>query len=304
MSNIAFLIDADNLNDPAAICEAFEKLHALVGPSTIRRAYGSADNLKAIATALNRFSVRPCGNFALSKNTTDIALAVDAMEMACTLAPRVVAIGSGDADFFPLAVRLRERGIRVVCFSLHGKMSEETAAGYGECITVGRRRDAGAEALAAARPVAAPVPRAPAAASRKTPARKAAAPKKAAVKKAPSDKATAKKTAAGKTPAKKAAAKKTPARKTAAAAAPAPAADVPAGAASSAANPQRILAALPALRTGATVSLNDAARGLREANLLGKNTSSPKLFQRFPLDFELTPATQPHHVRWLKAPSP
>ena len=46
---IAFLIDADNLSSTAWIDEAFQSLERTEGPIAVRRAYGSAENLKGIA---------------------------------------------------------------------------------------------------------------------------------------------------------------------------------------------------------------------------------------------------------------
>ncbi|HEY8907210.1 MAG TPA: NYN domain-containing protein, partial [Rhodoferax sp.] len=133
-----FLIDADNLNSGAWVDEAFRVLEETEGRLPVRRAYGSAENLKALGDTLRAWAVRPFVNLALSKNTTDMALAVDAMELACqTPAPGLVVIGSGDADFTPLVVRLRERGIRVVCVSERSKMGREAIPAYDRVILVG-----------------------------------------------------------------------------------------------------------------------------------------------------------------------
>ena len=103
-----FLIDADNLSAGAWLDEAFRVLEETEGPLPVRRAYGSAENLRGLSEALRFWAVRPFVNLSLTKNTTDIALAVDAMEFACqSPAPKMVVIGSGDADFVPLVVRLR-----------------------------------------------------------------------------------------------------------------------------------------------------------------------------------------------------
>ena len=73
---------------------------------------GSAENLKGLSQTMLAWAIRPFVNLSLSKNTTDVALAVDAMELECqSPKPTVIAIGSGDADFVPLEVRLRKRGI-------------------------------------------------------------------------------------------------------------------------------------------------------------------------------------------------
>jgi uncharacterized LabA/DUF88 family protein len=112
---IAFLIDADNLASPACIDEAFQTLERTEGLIAIRRAYGSAEKLKGLADTLRTWAIRPYVNLSLSKNTTDLSLAVDVMELAClTPRPKLIVIGSGDMDFVPLVVRLRERGIKVV----------------------------------------------------------------------------------------------------------------------------------------------------------------------------------------------
>jgi hypothetical protein len=54
----------------------------------------------------------------LDKNTTDASLMVDAVELCCRDGVRLFAIASGDADFAPLAVRLRARGCEVWCFAV------------------------------------------------------------------------------------------------------------------------------------------------------------------------------------------
>ena len=65
---------------------------------------------------------------------------------------RMSAIGSSDADFAPLAVRLREDGIRVLCFALRDKAdSEALALVYDEVIYLDG-------AMRAERPAPAPRP--------------------------------------------------------------------------------------------------------------------------------------------------
>lgn len=182
---IVFLIDADNLSSPAWVNEAITTIEATEGPIAVRRAYGSAENLKGLADPLRDWAIRPFLNVYLTKNTTDMALAVDAMELACqTPAPRTVVIGSGDADFVPLVVRLRERGIKVVCASEYRKMAPEAVKAYDGVIYVGR--NAGSEKAAAKSPPAAKKAAASAPVAKKAPAKKAPAAKKAAAKPAPS----------------------------------------------------------------------------------------------------------------------
>lgn len=271
---IAFLIDADNLNDPDAVAEAFEQLHKIAGVSTIRRAYGSNDSLRGLSPVLKQYAVRPCANFVLDKNTTDMALAVDAMEIACQAEPpAVIALGSGDTDFYPLVVRLRERGVRVISFSLAGKMNDDMRSACAELFFVGS-----AAARTVARPASAPAPRKTAA--RKTVARPVPAPPAAVPVPSP----------VAPPPARKAAARK-------------PAARVSAPAVRGDATPsvQAILAAVPALRDGLPLRIDQAGPQLHEAAVIGKSASPARLFRRFADAFELTPAGKPNHVRWLGA---
>jgi hypothetical protein len=153
---IVFLIDADNLCVPAWVEEAFRRLEETEGRISVRRAYGSAEKLKGLASVLRGRSIRSFVNLSLTKNTTDIALAVDAMELACQEPrPKTVVIGSGDADFVPLVVRLRERGIRMVCASEFRKMAPEAVSAYDEVMLIRLEQDsAEADSLDEAAPPA------------------------------------------------------------------------------------------------------------------------------------------------------
>ena len=60
---------------------------------------------------------------------------------------------------------------------------------------------------------------------------------------------------------------------------------------------QSVLACLPELAAGQGLALNVAVQRLREAQLLGKNSSSLKLFAQLSDRFELLPADKPTQVR-------
>ncbi|WP_198968950.1 NYN domain-containing protein [Xylophilus sp. ASV27] len=161
----AFLIDADNLS-PAAVEEAFAKLGDLPGVITVRRAYGGADKLAGLREVMQRHAVRGFLNH--GKGSTDVALAVDAVDVLYQFAPGTVAIGSGDADFVPLVVRLREAGVRVICFAQADKAAADIAQAYDAVIHVGGRVTAAFEprprpslVARAAPPAPAPVAAAP-----------------------------------------------------------------------------------------------------------------------------------------------
>ena len=93
-----FLIDADNLSSPGWVDEAFKALEAAEGSFAVRRAYGSAENLKGLADTMRTWAIRPFVNLSLSKNTTDIALAADAIVFDTALRQdHRLAAGRGDA---------------------------------------------------------------------------------------------------------------------------------------------------------------------------------------------------------------
>jgi len=290
-----FLIDADNLNSGSWVDEAFRVLQDSEGPLPVRRAYGSAENLKSLADTLCAWAVRPFVNLALSKNTTDMALAVDAMELACqTPTPGLIVIGSGDADFTPLVVRLRERGIRVVCVSERSKMGREAWPAYDRVILVGPEQ--GAQTASAV------------AAARKT-------PRKTAVKKASSSQVPAPKPTAAKTPAKKVVTKTSrtktsvdhPGAAQPVATPPAPEKPIPHASEGAAhAMPMldlsAILTAVPSLQSGQAQPLAAVAKALLDARLRGKNMTATKLLKKFPQQFVLAPPEKPRTVQYIPAP--
>ncbi|MDO8251327.1 MAG: NYN domain-containing protein [Rhodoferax sp.] len=281
-----FLIDADNLSASAWVDEAFRVLEESEGVMPVRRAYGSAENLKGLADVLRVWAVRPFVNLSLTKNTTDIALAVDAMEFACqTPMPKMIVIGSGDADFVPLVVRLRERGIRMVCVSERGKMGREAVSAYDSVILVGQEQALHEASISTVQAQAQDAPVVLTAAST-TRAKKAAAAK-APAKKVAAKKVASKTTAAKKAPGRKAVAKKTAPSVPNEAVGKTPNVDVAA-----------ILQAMPALQTGQPQSLGAVAKALLDAKLRGKNMTSTKLLKKFPFHFELLPAEKPNTVQY------
>lgn len=262
-TKVMLLIDADNVS--ADVMEqAVHKVLAEHGALHVRRAYCTAEAALKHQALFKRLSVRPMVNLAAGKNSTDIALAVDALDLAIAERPQVVYLVSSDSDFAPLVIRLREKGCRVCGIGQRGKTGDETVGVYDAFTDLehkGSRETAVAEA--------APAP------ARKTRARPAV---KAAAKTAP----------AAKKPAARSAARK--------AAAPPP---QPAPASEAA---EFILQAVPALRTGREVALNDAAQALRAAGLLGKHGSSLKLFDKLTDEFAVL--QHPDRIRWTGAPTP
>ena len=180
--NVAFLLDADNLSSASDVDQIFDHFRRLGTMVSVRRAYGGTEKLTGIKEVLRQHAVRSFVN--QGKGTTDAALIIDAMDLLHHDAlPGMVAIGSSDADFAPLAVRLREDGIRVLCFALRDKAdSEALALVYDEVVYLD-----GAARQERPEPAARPAP------ARKTPAPKKTVVRPPAVKPAPAPRASASK---------------------------------------------------------------------------------------------------------------
>ncbi|VTU17944.1 NYN domain protein [Variovorax sp. PBL-H6] len=133
MSMVMLLIDADNVSADV-IEQAVQRTLADQGAIHVRRAYCNAETALKQQALFKRLSVRPMVNLAAGKNCTDIALAVDAMDLAVTERPDLVVLVSSDSDFAPLVIRLREKGCRVCGIGQQGKTGEDTVAVYDSFI--------------------------------------------------------------------------------------------------------------------------------------------------------------------------
>ena len=136
--SVAFLIDADNLS-AGGIEEAFEQLDQAQATVQVRRAYGGLEKLAGLKDVLRCHAVQCFVN--QGKGTTDVALVVDAMDLLHRGGlPTTVAIGSSDADFAPLAVRLREAGRLVICFAQKNISAETLPLAYDKVIFVDTKK--------------------------------------------------------------------------------------------------------------------------------------------------------------------
>lgn len=269
---VMLLIDADNVSADV-IEQAVQRTMDEYGAIHVRRAYCNAEMAVNRQALFKRLSVRPMVNLSAGKNSTDIALSVDAIDLAIAERPDVVVLVSSDSDFAPLVIRLREKGCRVCGIGQQGKTGEETVGIYDAFTDIAHN--------AVAKPAA-----------RTAPAKKTAAAKTTRAKAAPAAKKTATKTAARKTGAKSASRpepKPEPQQQAQQPPQPSEAAEF-------------ILQAAPALRSGKDVPLNDVAKALRTAGLLGKNSSSLKLFEKLTAEFALM--QHPDRIRWTGAPAP
>lgn len=112
LDKIAVLIDADNaqLTKLKGILDEISKYGRII----VKKAYGDWKNptLKNWEDELKQLAIKPEQQFAYTKgkNATDIALVIDAMDLLFTKNYDTFVIVCSDADYTPLAIRLRETG--------------------------------------------------------------------------------------------------------------------------------------------------------------------------------------------------
>ena len=260
MPKAALLLDADNLSSASDVDQAFRYFEAKGLSVSVRRAYGGHDKLSGLKDVLRGHAMRAFIN--QGKGTTDVALVVDVMDLLHNGSlPSTIGVASSDADFSPLALRLREAGLWVVCFARREKADADALAlVYDEVIYVDVEPPRPAARKA---PVPAPVAKAP-----------------PAVKKTPAKKVAAKKTGSAAAPAAKAVAR-------------------PVGIASADVAVQDILEVVPSLRSGNSVAMNDVVKRLRDAALLSRQGKLATLLRKFGGEFQLLPEASPTQVRWV-----
>lgn len=112
---LAILIDADNTS--AHWADAIFKEIATIGEASVRRIYGdfSGPRLASWKNKLAGHAVIPHQQFAYTagKNSSDIALVIDAMDLLHTGRFDGFVLVSSDSDFTRLAGRIREQGLHV-----------------------------------------------------------------------------------------------------------------------------------------------------------------------------------------------
>ncbi len=154
---VMVLIDADNVS-----ADVLEQALAVVverhGAAHVRRAYCTAESAVKHLALFKRLSIRPIVNVSTGKNSTDIALAVDAIDLVIAERPEVVVIVSSDSDFAPLVIRVREKGCRVEGIGQKGKTGEESTQVYDDFVDLEHRAGARTPSNTAASSTAAPKP--------------------------------------------------------------------------------------------------------------------------------------------------
>lgn len=113
--SLAVLIDADNTSPK--IAEGLFVELAKIGKASLKRVYGdfSNDLLKGWKDILNRYAIVPHLQIAntFGKNSSDIALVIDAMDLLHSARFDAFCIISSDSDFTRLAMRIREQAVDV-----------------------------------------------------------------------------------------------------------------------------------------------------------------------------------------------
>jgi uncharacterized protein (TIGR00288 family) len=114
--SIALLIDCDNAR-PDSIRGILDEL-ARHGSIHVRRAYGNWKQGGGWEDKLHPFAILPVQQFAYTKgkNATDLAMAIDAMELLFTEKIDGFALVTSDSDFTPLAMKIRAKGKDVYGF--------------------------------------------------------------------------------------------------------------------------------------------------------------------------------------------
>jgi uncharacterized protein (TIGR00288 family) len=289
-NRVMLLIDADNVSADV-ILQAFERVMAEQRAIHVRRAYCTAELAAKNLKLFKALSIRPIVNVSTGKNSTDIALAVDAIDLVISERPDVVVLVSSDSDFAPLVIRLREKGCRVEGIGQEGKTADDSKLVYDRFVDIEHRRanTATRRATSLDEPVRKTAPRGRARAMAVEPVAPVAAPE-------PQRPARQ----ARQTRAPRETARENSRSRAAVAETASPPAAQPAAQRLSALPDDlaRIMSVLPELRSGTPLQLGVAAERLRSEGLLAKSAPSTKLFKKYPDLFVLTPERAPNKVQY------
>lgn len=116
LQKIAVLIDADNTQ----LSKMEPLLHEVstYGRIVVKKAYGNwkKPTLKHWENEVKRLAIKAEQQFdyVSGKNTTDIAMSIDAMDLLHDGTYDAFVLASSDSDFTPLAIRLRESGAYII----------------------------------------------------------------------------------------------------------------------------------------------------------------------------------------------
>ena len=125
----ALLIDADNVN-LEVVAEVLRRLDDGRRRLVHRRAYGSLQKANEFGPLAQQHAIRFFTTTYAGTNGTDVALAIDAIELALSHPIDEVTLVTSDCDFLPLVARLRELGCRVCGYGQRGKSARDIERDY------------------------------------------------------------------------------------------------------------------------------------------------------------------------------
>ena len=303
---IALLIDADNVSVDV-LRQILHRLQLTGLRLQHRRAYGSVQKAVEFAEICRDHAIRFLPSTFAGPNATDIAMAIDAVELMLRQPVDEVVIVSSDMDYSPLIVRLRELGCRVTGYGQQGKSGRDIERDYErvydsfEVVGLSKARPPG---RAPARPagrrepiVAAPLAvsaapvEAPVSARGRAPRSRVAIPAPLPTPVLADVTSVEPAAVADVAPARTKPSRRRPTAKVA------PALKTVSRALPSAV--EAVLEACPDLRGGSPVRLNGVAVALRERGLLTKSGKTTSFFKKLEAHFALLPVDKPESVRFL-----
>ena len=115
----ALLVDVDNFHEPDQLRAIHSQFGQLAGKGFTCHVHGDPKHLfkEELKAVWQEMAARLLPFLPLNKNTTDAGLIVDALMLHFKHGTRRFGIASGDADFAPLALQLRDLGCEVTCFA-------------------------------------------------------------------------------------------------------------------------------------------------------------------------------------------
>lgn len=271
----ALLIDADNFHDADQLRAIHSQFGQIAGKGFTCHVHGDPKHLfrEDLRSIWQELGARLLPFLPLNKNTTDAGLIVDALMLHFKQGARRFGIASGDADFAPLALQLRELGCEVTCFARKSIAFEAMVSYYDRVVRFDVLPEPVSPALAPL-PIVESRPQRVEVANLVTAQQKSVlVPSGAAVDSAPKPKAAAPATLQ-------------------------PSADETATA-------KKILGALPPWRPHTVKQLNQLGAPLRDAGVKTGNAPLHQLFRKCPAYFTVLPLTgAPKKVRLERRSEP
>lgn len=126
LRRVALLVDGENLD--ASNADAILTRAANLGDLLIRRVYGKLDDIQNKGwSRTSGFRLIPATS---SKNSADLLLSIDAMELALDGWADCIVIAASDNDYTHVALKLRERGFPVYGLLAEGSKCADLRAAY------------------------------------------------------------------------------------------------------------------------------------------------------------------------------